>query len=169
MNRNDTRSRILAEAETLTRTRGFSGFSYADLSSLIGIQKASVHHHFTNKEDLGLALIALYRERCLSRMSEIKAESPSTIERLRLYGELYTDGLRRGLACLCGMLASESVVLPASMRDGVRLFFAEHRSWLATVLSEGKQNHEISPGLDPTMNASTIPPSMDWPSRTHWR
>ena len=156
MNRTDTRSRILAEAETLTRTRGFSGFSYADLSALIGIQKASVHHHFINKEELGLALIALYRERCLYRMLEIMAQAPAAEARLRLYGALYTDGMKRGLACLCGMLASESVVLPVSMRDGVRQFFAEHRSWLSTILSEGKMHNELRAELNPSEKSSEI-------------
>ena len=156
MNRIDTRSRILAEAETLTRTRGFLGFSYADLSERIGIQKASVHHHFANKEELGLALIALYRERCLERMLEIMLQSPSAEGRLHFYGGLYTEGLKKGLACLCGMLASESVVLPVAMRDGVRLFFGEHRAWIAAVLLEGKQKNELRPELNPEEKSSEL-------------
>jgi TetR/AcrR family transcriptional repressor of nem operon len=145
----NTRSRILAEAETLTRTRGFLGFSYADLSERIGIQKASIHHHFTNKEELGLALIALYRERCLSRMIAIIAQSPSAEKRLHLYGDLYTDGLKQGLACLCGMLASEITLLSTAMQDGVRVFFEEHRTWLTTILQDGKRKGEFKDKISP--------------------
>lgn len=156
MQRNDTKHRILSEAETLTRARGFSGFSYADLSERIGIQKASIHHHFASKEELGLALIALYRERCLTRMAEILTESPSAEARLRSYASLYTDGLKRGLACLCGMMASETALLSPEMQENIRRFFDEHQRWLALVLQDGKWRAEVSSGLNPDKKSAEL-------------
>ncbi|HIE19064.1 TPA: TetR/AcrR family transcriptional regulator, partial [Candidatus Bathyarchaeota archaeon] len=35
---------------------GYGGFSYSDLSKALGITKASIHHHFPSKEELGLAV-----------------------------------------------------------------------------------------------------------------
>jgi AcrR family transcriptional regulator len=56
----DTRERLLRETETLLRTCGYAACSYADLSERVGIRKASIHHHFRTKEDLGAALIDSY-------------------------------------------------------------------------------------------------------------
>ncbi|MDP2026901.1 TetR/AcrR family transcriptional regulator [Sulfuriferula sp.] len=41
----------------MVQRRGFNDFSYADIANEVGIRKASLHHHFPTKTDLGLALI----------------------------------------------------------------------------------------------------------------
>lgn len=157
MNRSpDTRNRILTEAEALTRSRGFSGFSYADLSERIGIQKASIHHHFASKEDLGLALISSYRERLLSQMKALLESTPSAQGRLLQYGAVYTEGVKQGLTCLCGMLASEAGILPAPMKAGIKGFFEEHQRWLEQVLVGGKRSGEIRPEIDPAEKATEL-------------
>ncbi|HEY1566924.1 MAG TPA: helix-turn-helix domain-containing protein, partial [Solirubrobacteraceae bacterium] len=53
-----TRTRILDTAERLVQTRGFNGFSYADVATELGVTKASLHYHFPGKAELGEALIA---------------------------------------------------------------------------------------------------------------
>ena len=55
-----TRALLLNEAEALLRTRGYAAFSYADLAERVGIRKASIHHHFRTKEELGVSLIDAY-------------------------------------------------------------------------------------------------------------
>ncbi|HCN1086308.1 TPA: TetR/AcrR family transcriptional regulator, partial [Escherichia coli] len=50
-----TYENILRITDTLIQQRGFLGFSYADLEKEIGIRKASIHHHFPRKTDLGIA------------------------------------------------------------------------------------------------------------------
>ena len=37
--------------------------SYADLAEVVGIRKASIHHHFPTKTDLAIALLRSYEER----------------------------------------------------------------------------------------------------------
>ena len=61
MTRTDTRERILDEAERLMGARGYSGFSYQDISRPLGIRNAAIHYHFPAKADLGLAVIERYR------------------------------------------------------------------------------------------------------------
>src|SRR5204863_9919365 len=67
----DTASRILDIAERLAQTRGFNGFSYADVSQELGITKASLHHHFESKAELGRALIARYSENFSTALAAI--------------------------------------------------------------------------------------------------
>ncbi|MEM6867960.1 MAG: TetR/AcrR family transcriptional regulator [Cyanobacteria bacterium P01_C01_bin.121] len=42
------------------RCRGYSAFSYADISKQVGIRKASIHYHFASKEALVQALVKRY-------------------------------------------------------------------------------------------------------------
>jgi TetR/AcrR family transcriptional regulator, transcriptional repressor for nem operon len=112
-----TRGRLLAQAEFLVRTRGYSGFSYADLAKSIGISKASIHHHFPAKEDLGAALIGTYTERYDAALAAICEESPSGIARIAAYARLYLEGLRHDQGCLCGVMACERDILPQGLRD----------------------------------------------------
>ncbi|EJP4955223.1 TetR/AcrR family transcriptional regulator, partial [Escherichia coli] len=44
-----TYDKILRQTDTLIQQSGFLGFSYADLAEVIGIRKASIHHHFPGK------------------------------------------------------------------------------------------------------------------------
>ena len=41
----DTSQRILDIAERLVQTRGFNGFSYADIADALKVTKASLHYH----------------------------------------------------------------------------------------------------------------------------
>jgi len=44
-------------AEALIQSRGYSAFSYQDISDRLGIRKASIHYHFPSKTDLGVAAL----------------------------------------------------------------------------------------------------------------
>lgn len=160
------RGRLLAEAEMLVKRRGYSGFSYADLAAVIGISKASVHHHFPAKEDLGAALIGTYKERYDAALQAIWAESASGIGRIAAYARLYLDGLRQDQGCLCGVMASERDILPQRLREGITRFFEEHLVWLERVLEAGIENGTIRPGLTPSRRQNlSFPP---WKASSCW-
>ena len=48
-----TSQRILDIAERLVQTRGYNGFSYADIAQALKVTKASLHYHYPAKADLG--------------------------------------------------------------------------------------------------------------------
>ena len=60
--RTDTADRMLDLAERLVQTRGFNGFSYADIASALEVTKASLHYHFPTKAELGRRLIERYSD-----------------------------------------------------------------------------------------------------------
>src|SRR5829696_2811940 len=68
-----TASRILDEAERLAQTRGYNGFSYADVATVVGTTKAALHYHFPSKAELGRALVDRYTERFLAALDAIEA------------------------------------------------------------------------------------------------
>lgn len=134
-----TAERILDVAERLAQTRGFNGFSYADIAVEVGITKASLHYHFTTKAALGLALIERYAIRFLAGFAVIDASEPDASRRLERYAELYEQVLVRDRMCLCGMFAAEYATLPEAMQGDVRRFFDANEDWLVTVLTDGRQ------------------------------
>ena len=131
---------ILDTAERLVQTRGFNAFSYADVSEELGIRKASLHHHFATKAELGAALIDRYHRSFEGALRAIEQGSDDARERLTRYVELYGSVLRRKRMCLCGMLAADVDTLPATMRASVATFFAENETWLAGMLDAGRRS-----------------------------
>jgi TetR/AcrR family transcriptional repressor of nem operon len=136
--RSDTRAAILDTAEKLVQTRGFNGFSYADVSSALGVTNAALHYHFPGKAELGHALIARYAERFMGSLRAIEEGGAPPPDRLRAYTELYGSVLEADRMCLCGMLAAEYQTLPDEMRQEVVAFFDANNDWLARVLKEGR-------------------------------
>lgn len=135
----DTSQRILDVAERLVQTRGFNGFSYADIAEALAVTKASLHYHFPSKADLGRRLIERYEKTFLAALQAIDATGAPPRERLKRYGRIYADVLRDNRMCLCGMLASDYATLPKPMKDEVKHFFDENEKWLAAVLEEGRK------------------------------
>jgi TetR/AcrR family transcriptional regulator, transcriptional repressor for nem operon len=147
----DTATRILDVAEGLVQTRGFNGFSYADIAGELGITKASLHYHFATKTELGRALVDRYGERFAGRLEEIDESSADAPEKLAAYAEIYAGVLRERRMCLCGMLAAEYETLPEPIREAILRFFDESESWLADVLEQGERGgtlHLEAPARD---------------------
>ncbi len=138
-----TADRILDVAERLVQTRGYNGFSYADVAGELGITRAALHYHFAGKAELGTALVARYTNRFEEALRKADADLADAPRRLDAYVQLYIEVLRRGRMCLCGMLAAEFQTLPKSMRTTVEDFFARNESWLTGVLESGLRDGSL--------------------------
>lgn len=136
--RADTASRILDVAEQLVQTRGFNGFSYADIAERLKITKAALHHHYPSKAQLGEALVARYADRFMAELASVDRSDADARQKLTAYAALYGDVLRAKRMCLCGMLAAEYNTLPPGMRRAIRRFFDENERWLEEVLEQGR-------------------------------
>jgi TetR/AcrR family transcriptional regulator, transcriptional repressor for nem operon len=140
----DTAERILDVAERLVQSRGFNGFSYANVAAELGITKASLHYHFPGKAELGQALITRYANRFADALTEIDRVVPDARAKLDAYAGLYADVLRAKRMCLCGILAAEYETLPPPMRDAVVRFFDDNEAWLTGVLAQGHSDETLS-------------------------
>jgi TetR/AcrR family transcriptional repressor of nem operon len=139
-----TAERILDIAERLAQTRGFNGFSYADIAAQLPVTKASLHYHFASKAALGSALIMRYRAVFVRALDAIDSESRSAWEKLQRYVALYDNVMRDDRMCLCGMFAAEYSTLPAPMQEELRRFFDANEQWLTAVLAQGREAKELS-------------------------
>ena len=139
-----TAERILDVAEALVQSRGFNGFSYADVAESLGISKAALHYHYPGKAELGEALIERYARRFGDALAAVDRDEPDATAKLRAYARLYADVFQDDRMCLCGMLAAEYATLPKAMQQELRHYFAENERWLAAVLDHGRRAGELA-------------------------
>jgi TetR/AcrR family transcriptional regulator, transcriptional repressor for nem operon len=156
-----TADRILDIAERLVQTRGFNGFSYADVAAELHVTKASLHYHFRTKADLGSSLITRYNDTFQAALDGIYADGHDAREMLRRYIELYSEVVHRNRICLCGMLASDYATLPKGMRELVNRFFDANEGWLSRVLEEGRKTRTLRFGGTATDVARALVASLE--------
>jgi TetR/AcrR family transcriptional repressor of nem operon len=130
---------ILDVAEHLAQTRGFNGFSYADIAAQLLVTKASLHYHFRSKADLGRAFVVRYRLAFERALEAITTEAADAGAKLQRYTDLYYEVMLNDHMCLCGMLAAEFATLPAPMQDELRQFFDSNEHWLTELLDAGRR------------------------------
>ncbi len=138
------RSQILDHAVTLIMLRGYNGFSYRDLSNLVGIKTASIHYYFPSKDDLVLEAVSSYSDEVLSSMNAIGDTLPADAKLskyTKLFGKTLGDGDQ---ICLCGMLAADIESLPDDIRQAVQAFFKANERWLTKVLTQGVEEGTLA-------------------------
>ncbi len=136
------------------RSRGFDGFSYADLASAIGIRKASIHYHFPRKSDLGLALMQRYRADLDQQLDAIDASSKTGGERLKRQIRRYRDALGVGdRLCLCVALSISSEAFDDTVTHEMLSFRSRSVDWLRSVFEQGLADQSISNVADPAAEA----------------
>lgn len=133
----EMKEQILTIAQRLVQQRGFNGFSYADIAKEVGIRKASLHHHFPSKADLGVALIQAYTAQLSKALADINSSKPTAQDKLAAYIGIYRTTLSRDCICLGGMLATEAMTLDDGMLPSLKRFFEINVGWLTQVLAEG--------------------------------
>jgi TetR/AcrR family transcriptional regulator, transcriptional repressor for nem operon len=152
----DTASRILDIAERLVQSRGFNGFSYADIAAELSVTKASLHYHFPGKAELGEALIVRYAQRFAAALATIDEQGGDAGAQLAAYAAIYGDVLRDQRMCLCGMLAADYETLPEPMQAAVIRFFDDNETWLVSVLERGVEEGTLRLAGPPRAAAQTI-------------
>ena len=136
----DRKEQILEIATELIQTRGYSAFSYQDLSGRLGITKASIHHHFPTKADLGRAVAERYFAAVTSSLAETKKSTEDPWEQLDGYvGQILALISTRDRICAAGAVHSEFNVVPESMSDEMCRLAKHIISWITDVLEAGRR------------------------------
>jgi len=78
-----TRDDILDAAAQVFRQKGFHGASMADIAGAVNLQKASLYHHVSSKQEILLALLDRALEMLFDQMSVIAKQEISADEKLR--------------------------------------------------------------------------------------
>lgn len=135
----DTAERILKTAEALMIERGYSAFSYADISDAVEIKKPSIHHHFPTKAGLAAAVLKAHREKLVEGTEQLDLQIGDPWKRLQAYVQ-YWEGCIRGRTvpfCVAALMGAELPSLPEEVQVEVRLYFSALSGWLERTLKAG--------------------------------
>jgi TetR/AcrR family transcriptional regulator, cholesterol catabolism regulator len=77
-----TRENILEAAAQVFRQKGFHGASMQDIAEAVNLQKASLYHHVSSKQEILLALLDRALELLLERISAISNQELHADEKL---------------------------------------------------------------------------------------
>jgi len=140
----DTKTALLDLAEYTVRSRGFDGFSYADLANAFGIRKASIHYHFPTKANLSEALIERYQTRFQCRLTDIASANATAGARLRALVALYREALHEGqTVCLCVAFSSSRESLSETVISRLGMFRSMVLQWITAVFELGQTDNTI--------------------------
>ncbi|MBN7796063.1 TetR/AcrR family transcriptional regulator [Parahaliea mediterranea] len=138
------KQQIVDLALELLQTHGFENFSYRDLAGQLGITKASIHHHFPKKADLGVALCQAIQEWHEREFARTRSFSGSAQEKLDLY-------VRGTLKFACGdtkicplsSLQADIASLPEAMRPALKRLDDHELDFIAELLDAGRESGEF--------------------------
>jgi len=149
---------ILASARTLIVNGGYNGFSYADIADVVGIRKASIHHHFPTKADLVRTLVLRYREDAQSGVAALENSGGQPLDILRTYADHWAKCIEDASRpfCVCAMLASELPSLPPEVATEVTAFFRFLSRWLTAVMERGAVTGSLILSSPPEVEAETF-------------
>src|SRR5689334_15009327 len=86
-----TRERILKVAEELFAERGYHGARLHEIAQGVGVQKASLFHHFASKEDLYCAVLDEGFEETRATLEKALGTTGTPLAKVRALTEAYVD------------------------------------------------------------------------------
>jgi TetR/AcrR family transcriptional repressor of nem operon len=135
-----TRDKILLAAYDLIREMGVNGISYTDISDIVKIRKASIHHHFPSKQDLIRELVCQYSYDFFEQLAHIRQVGVNGFNILQAYFGLFEQTFeegRGGSICLFGMLGAELQSLDEPTSAVVKSFYCRNLAALTEILQVG--------------------------------
>lgn len=152
------RDEILEFANELIQNVGYKGFSYADLSKQLGITKASIHHHFPTKEDLGIAYCESKLESLRNFRDSLKTE-PDFKAQLRCYIGIFKSCQSQKM---CGINAMQSDIgdMPEALVTHIRRVTELELEILTEILTGGRSTNVFDFAIAPYDQAIMIASSL---------
>ncbi len=85
-----TRKRIFDTAARLFAEKGYGSTSIRDLAQDLGLQKSSLYHHFSSKEDILYKLVGEFMDEALVYVEDLGAQDMPPLEKLSAFIRYYT-------------------------------------------------------------------------------
>jgi TetR/AcrR family transcriptional regulator, transcriptional repressor for nem operon len=132
------KEQIISTALELLKTLGYENFSYLDIANQLGITKASIHHHFPKKPDLGVALceaIQTWHKVEFGKILMMKSDAKAKLA-------IYINGMHRfactkNKICPLSSLQADITLLPEEMRLALKKLDEQELTFIAQILQQG--------------------------------
>jgi AcrR family transcriptional regulator len=135
----ERRSEILMRATDAFVTHGYSGTSMADLARAIGIQKASLYHHFPSKEALFIACVTEGFDGAVRRLEALRSDDTlSDPDRIRAaMEEIYRINLTTPVGRMSPLIAEVAPTIPEVAQTFHNGFIARHYATVTGMIEDG--------------------------------
>ncbi|WP_448211743.1 TetR/AcrR family transcriptional regulator [Colwellia sp. MEBiC06753] len=139
------KQQIVEVALDLLQVHGFENFSYLDIANRLSITKASIHHHFAKKEDLGVALCQAIQAWHELEFGKILASKQTAKQKLDTYvNAMLRFACGKSKICPLSSLQVDIASLPKAMHRELKALDEHELAFITQVLSEGKQAGEFN-------------------------
>ncbi len=129
---NETRERIIEEADRLFYERGFEHASFAQIAEAVNISRGNFYHHFKSKDDILQAVIEHRLHRTRQMLAQWQAQGSTPEERIRCFIQILIMNRAKikRYGCPVGSLCSELARLNHPSQGGALKLFGLFRRWL---------------------------------------
>lgn len=139
------KEQIISTALELLKKQGYENFSYLDIANELGITKASVHHHFPKKPDLGVALCHAIQDWHEREFGKILSMQCNAKEKL----DIYINGMLRfacdkNKICPLSSLQADVASLPKEMRLALKSLDEHELAFIGHILQQGLNEGSFS-------------------------
>lgn len=139
----DTYQLILQTAESLFLQQGYTATSIRQIAEQVGIGKATIYHHFPDKEAIILEIVQMYSGEMNRFLAEASAQQ-DPLERIRLVTEISLRIFSR----IVGILQIVRRELPSGrtkLQEGLLSFIGEYKRLICEALQNGVDNGTFRP------------------------
>lgn len=141
----NTRQQIIEYSADMLRARGYNGFSFLDIAREFGIKKASVHHHFPKKVDLGIALCDWTQEWLQQGLEHFDTKGTSGWNKLeRYFKAAQKHALNEQLMCPMSAFHSDLPILDDAIKERLKSLEEVELNWVQGVIHSGILSGEFS-------------------------
>jgi len=146
-----TRKAIIETAANLIHRKGFMNTSLDEIIGQIGLTKGAFFHHFSNKKELGFAIIDYWKQNLYEKWVMPLESSDDPLRDLyevprRIYGDYTMDDVAKG--CPLANLATELSPLDEDLRLGVLGIYRMLEEGVASALRRGQELGTVRSDVD---------------------
>lgn len=158
-----TRSRVIQKARWLVNQKGFTNTSINDIIHATGVKKGNLYFHFSNKEELGLAILRDAADDFFQFLSDsFQGEKP--LEKLSSFFDAVLEKHRKTNfigGCIFGNTALEMSDRNPKFSSLIRNVFDTWVDKITSLLTEAQQTGELGSKISPRLLAKQIVASIE--------
>ena len=127
----------------MIQTKGYDSFSYNDLSLRLGIRKASIHHHFPKKQELGLAYLKYRFEAVKDIENQLRNSRMDPPQKLRAFLDLGVQAIEEKKICPVSSFQADRWNINEEMNKVLTKIEETELSVLTSILKDGQSSEEF--------------------------
>jgi AcrR family transcriptional regulator len=154
------REMILEASAQIIRQKGYHAASMQDIADAVNLQKASLYHHFSSKQDILLALLDQALDLLIERVSVVTSGDLPADEKLSQAMRIYLGCLEEHAALASVLLLEHRSLTPEYHDRHIPRRDRFERLW-RDLIQEG-MGSGVFHAVDPAMTARALLGVMNW-------